>query len=139
LKRFAAMLKNMRTLALIGGTIFSLLASHATLAAASGLGNCAPSDVAKTDSAPYTLSGSWSAAYFKAGVPCYGPFTSDTVVNVDGVDCFWVQFSATNITVTKVGPGPTCKDISHIEGVVATAPAPTPTPTPQPFPGTGIG
>src|SRR6266540_441417 len=125
------MLFNQRTLAVLAAGILALMAAHPTLA--DGLGNCAGGGAVKDESAPYSLKGYYSAAYFKAGVPCYGPFTENTVVAVDGIDCFWVEVSDSSIKVTQVGPGPTCKGISHLEGVAGTPPAP-PTPAPAPTP-----
>ena len=127
------MLFNQRTLAVLAAGILALMAAHPTLA--DSLGNCAGGGAVKDESAPYSLKGYYSAAYFKAGVPCYGPFTENTVVAVQGIDCFWVEVSDSSIKVTQVGPGPTCKGISHLEGVAGTPPAPpTPAPTPTPAP-----
>src|SRR4051794_23059757 len=115
------MVINRQTLALLAaGSILTLWGAQPTMASAAGVGNCAPdqSSVVKDEVGPsYSLSGYYASAYFKAGVPCYGPFTQNTVVRVSGIDCFYVEVSDARIKVTQVGPGPTCKGISHLEGV----------------------
>jgi hypothetical protein len=143
------MMISKRTTALLVGTLLTILFVQPTLAAPGTTGNCAGTDAGavKDESGPFSLNGYYSAAYFKAGTQCYGPFSENTVVSIDGIDCFWVEVSDSTIKVTKVGPGQMCKDVSHLEGVRGTepvvtpeptaTPVPTPVPTPPPFPEIG--
>ena len=64
----------------------------------------------------------------KAGTECWftPPEVSGTyTIAVDGAPCYVVAGLGTQVaTVTRVGSGPTCKDISHLE-LIAGAPPPT--------------
>lgn len=81
----------------------------------------------------------------KAGNGCVSVYPVNDVPT-----CYQVNVSGTTVTVTKIGDGPDCKDISHLEGTFSTdtsaspspsgsvspspsaSPSPTPTPTSTP-------
>ena len=49
--------------------------------------------------------------------------------------CYTVAISGNDVVVTKIGSGPNCKDISHLEGTyVQASPTPSPSPSEDPSP-----
>jgi hypothetical protein len=67
-----------------------------------------------------------TAVSIKAGRDCLGPFTEDFN---DG--CYAVSGLGTaTVTIERIGSGPTCKEISHVEFLTSTSPPPTTTTVP---------
>ncbi len=103
---------------------------------AQGLGNCGSGFEFKDETDPYTYTSTntITSVVVKAGSANQedGACTTFTTDGTDG--CYSVTGIGTNTaTVTKVGSGRDCKDISHAEffATVASTPSPTPTPTPD--------
>jgi hypothetical protein len=113
--------------AFFGGGILS-----SSPALAQGAGNCLGGDATKTPDDPGDVVVLTAPAgqvittvAIKAGVPCI-TFTEDG--SVPG--CYTVVGIGTNsVTVTRIGSGPSCKEISHVEFLTSTAPPPTTTAT----------
>jgi hypothetical protein len=114
--------------AFFGGGILN---SSTALAQGGGLGNCLGGDATKTPDDPgdtviLTAPAGQviTTVAIKAGVPC-------VVFTMDGSDgCYSVEGIGTpSVTVTRIGSGPTCKEISHVEFLTSTAPPPTTTET----------
>ncbi|HET9251613.1 MAG TPA: hypothetical protein VFP58_05800 [Candidatus Eisenbacteria bacterium] len=96
-------------------------------------GHCAPDQSAvfgKDEDGPeYKLCGNITAVWIKGGTDCFGPYTGDVTTS-----CYSIDFDNGCVTVTKVGPGPVCKGVSHIEATGTPGPSPSPTPKPSPSP-----
>lgn len=63
----------------------------------------------------------------KAGNNCVPVYPSNSAST-----CYSVSVNGNTATITKIGSGPSCKDISHLEGTYSVAPTATPTPTSAP-------
>ena len=87
-------------------------------------GNC-PNIGTKDETAPFGSCSTGSTIYIKAGNTCYTLPAGDTQVFEGSTLCYEVNSGG---FVVQVGPGPTCKGISHINCAPGT---PTPTPTPE--------
>jgi hypothetical protein len=115
--------------AFFGGGILN--SSTALAQGNQGAGNCLGSDATKTPDDPGDIVILTAPAgqvittvAIKAGTPC-------VVFTADGSNgCYTVEGIGTpSVTVTRIGSGPTCKEISHIEFLTSTAPPPTTTET----------
>lgn len=72
----------------------------------------------------------FSKIVVKAGQGCIEVSPTNTAST-----CYSVNISGTTVTVTKIGTGSSCKDISHLEGTYSqSTPTATPTPTNDPTP-----
>jgi hypothetical protein len=112
--------------AFFGGGILS-----SSPALAQGKGNCLGADATKTPDDPgdtviLTAPAGQviTTVAIKAGTPC-------VVFTADGSNgCYTVEGIGTpSVTVTRIGSGPDCKEISHVEFLTSTAPPPTTTET----------
>lgn len=119
---------------------------------AMGSGNCyfGGADAKKEDS-PFSITAPTDKVIkevkIKAGIKCYGPYTSDGTYEFDRFGpnrCYQIEGIGTqtvNVKKVGIGYGYFCQDISHIEVIwedPASSPTPTPgcshTPTPTPTP-----
>jgi hypothetical protein len=115
--------------AFFGGGVLS---SSPALAQDGGKGNCLGGDATKTPDDPgdtviLTAPAGQviTTVAIKAGTPCF-TFTEDG--SVPG--CYTVEgIGTSSVTVTRIGSGPDCKEISHIEFITSTGPPPPTTTT----------
>jgi hypothetical protein len=116
--------------AFFGGGILS--SSTALAGPGGGLGNCLGGDATKTPDDPGDVviltapdGQVITTVSIKAGTPCF-TFTADG--SVPG--CYTVEgIGTSSVTVTRIGSGPSCKEISHVEFLTSTGPPPPTTTT----------
>jgi hypothetical protein len=116
--------------AFFGGGILS--SSTALAGPGGGVGNCLGGDATKTPDDPGDVVILTAPAgqvittvSIKAGTPCF-TFTADG--SVPG--CYTVEgIGTSSVTVTRIGSGPSCKEISHVEFLTSTGPPPPTTTT----------
>ncbi len=103
-------------------------------------GECSQGFVAKDEHSPFEYSGSEIITHveIKAGSDQSTGGNQCTTLSQNGNNgCYTASgLGTTNVTVSKIGSGNTCKDISHVEFYADPASTPTPTPvvTPTPTP-----
>lgn len=125
------MKKSISTLFILSFILTGYLSTRfTTQVLAQGLGNCGAYDV-KIEHPPFSYTGNVSSVTIKAGSQnqenaCF-TFTQD-----GDNGCYQVVgLHSGQLTVTKIGGGNECKDISHVE-LLLTLPSPTPSITPTP-------
>jgi hypothetical protein len=116
--------------AFFGGGILS--SSTALAGPGGGVGNCLGGDATKTPDDPGDVviltapdGQVITTVSIKAGTPCF-TFTADG--SVPG--CYTVEgIGTSSVTVTRIGSGPSCREISHVEFLTSTGPPPPTTTT----------
>ena len=98
------------------------------IASAQGTGNCLEGSTKLDFSAEtYTINAGSpiTTVAIKAGNGCFlfPPLTSNACYTVSGL-------GTTTVTITRIGSGRTCKEISHVEYTTGTSPPPPPPPPP---------
>lgn len=115
--------------------VFTVMIALQNSVSAQGIGNCDSSYVVKTEKDPHVISDmsqKWIKAIIKAGSQNQGDACFSFTENItDG--CYTVEGLGTaTASAVKVGGGPACKDISHVEWFAEQRPTPEPSIDPSP-------
>jgi hypothetical protein len=128
MKRRILKYAGLMTMLSLGLTAAFVIGGPIAAAQGQGTGNCLEGSTKLDFSAEtYTINAgsAITTVAIKAGNDCllFPPLTSNSCYTVSGL-------GTTTVTITRIGSGRTCKEISHVEYTTGTSPPPPPPPPP---------